>query len=517
MLSWNPSGGGTAIRRALLAMILLGIVLAVQAAEWTKEEQEAWLAAQEDYNFGDLESAIRGLKALAKAHPDDPRIWRLLAMSYAELGDAKQAEKAFARWRKLVGAAATEDRDAVLMQARVAMQSEQHERAVAILRAWLQKHPEDADARMQLGAALVAANMLDAAESFWRQALQQAKEDPTAKAAASYYLAWIAAARGNADDAMAQAQAAIQADPEGPYAASAKALIEGLQAQQGFSAQIALGLEHTSNVELLPDIRAPQQGKSKADNYLSAQLGLAWQKGRFRLGYDLSLQKYFKRSDFDLLIQALLFEIALPRGWSWTPRIEHAMLARAFLFSGVGFDLAWRRQGWQAGYALRARRYSSAFGAQRVNLSRLGGLGHELFAGRTVSSADQRWSVLAHWHWEQTKGDAAHPKTDDYQQIGLAAFWQKRLGRSGVQLQLTGWQRAYRKPDPLGNGLVRRDRFLLLGAEWSWRFGTAERHELAALIRWQRNDSNFKAPSVPAALDKTYTEWGFGMQWRAQW
>ncbi|RME82256.1 MAG: tetratricopeptide repeat protein, partial [Zetaproteobacteria bacterium] len=317
------------------ALIFACPVWAQPFADWPKEDQEALLAAEEDYNFGDLEAVIAALEVLARKHPDAPRVWRLLAFAYTEKKAYAKAEKAFTRWRKLVGEAANQDRDAALYEARALEQAGKPDAAAQRLRAWLSEHPDDVD-------ATIALINLDLRQRSWDEAgalagRLQKHSSPSVKAAGFYFAAFIAAQRGDVPSAKKLAQRAKALDPQGAYAQAAEKLLAALRARTGGYAQASVGLFHTSNVELLPDIVMPR-GSKRADNYLLGTLAAGWRSERWEIGYALAAQKYFRRTDFDLLMQTLRAPIH-SGAWSIGPVLEHAMLAREFLFFGAGLDL----------------------------------------------------------------------------------------------------------------------------------------------------------------------------------
>ncbi|RME84286.1 MAG: hypothetical protein D6771_04685, partial [Zetaproteobacteria bacterium] len=142
------------MRRWLWSVVVLCVAIGLAKAQgfqnWPKEDQEVLLSAEEDFNFGDLEAAIAALEALARKHPEEPRVWRLLALAYTEIKAYSRAQKAYARWRSLVGAAANEDREAVLYEARALAGAGEYRLASARLKAWLSRHPEDAEAMLAL-------------------------------------------------------------------------------------------------------------------------------------------------------------------------------------------------------------------------------------------------------------------------------------------------------------------------------------------------------------------------------
>lgn len=503
------------MRAAWIVVVLLGLGAGIgSAAEWTKEEQEALLAAIEDYNFGDLESAASALKALAGRHPNDPRVLRYLALSLSEAGRHEEAKRIFARWRQAAGARAMEDRDALLAYARSLRAAGEGRQAVEILRGWLASHPRDLEVEMEMGAALVATGQLDEGVSLWKRVWQRVQA-PGLKAAAAYHLAWIAAQRGDREMAGRWARQAMGLDPEGPYGKSASVLLASLMGEQGWHGEVALGAERTSNVDLLPDIARPQKGKSRSDLFGTAHLGVRWRGAHAMAEYVLEAQKYAKRTDYDLVVHTLRAGVRA-RGWTVAPVVEYVTLARQRLFWGVGLDLGWEGASWRVAYTLRSRKFSSAFGPQRADLHRLGGLAHELAVQRTFSSETDQMLAGLNAHLEQTKGDAAHPKTDDFLQWGMNLGWTHASAPWDVSIQLSGWLRTYRKRDLLA-GKKRKDRFLLVSGEIGRSFGEQARQRLALSLHWQRNDSNFKPPAVPVALDKTFTEWAAGARWSWRW
>ena len=504
-----------AVRKAWAWTLVFAIGMgAAAAAEWTKEEQEALLAAIEDYNFGDLEDAIAALSALAKRHPKDARVLRYLALSLSEAGKHTEASRIFAQWKKLVGARFAEDRDALLAYARSLRAADRPKEAAQVLQAWLARKPQDLEARMELGTALVQAGKLKQAQTLWQGLWRQAQA-PGLRAAAAYYLAWIAAQRGENEAATRWANKALALDKEGPYGQSAKLLLRTLQGEQGFHGELALGVARTSNVDLLPDIARPQKGKPRSDVFGDARVQLRYQGAHVLAEYVLEAQKYNKRSDYDLIMH--IARAGWRTGpWEVAPVLEYVMLARQRLFWGVGLDLNWKRADWDAGYSLRARTFTSAFGPQRVDLRRLGGLVHELHLARSFGAEDQRVTLGVRAHLEQTKGDATHPKTDDFAQVALELGYARTSGAWDASVQLTGWLRSYRRRDLIA-GKRRQDRFVFLGGELGRAFGEGARHRVALRVHWQRNDSNFKPPAVPAALDKTFTEWAAGAEWSWRW
>ncbi len=498
----------------LVALLLVAGAGTAPAAEWTKAEQEALLAAIEDYNFGDLESAIQGLQPLAKQHPDDPRVLRYLALSLSEAGRHAEAKRVFARWRQAAGERAMQDRDAVLAYARSLRASGDADAAVRTLHGWMGQHPDDLEVETELGAALVAAGRLDEGRALWQGVWKRVRA-PGLKAAAAYHLAWIAARKGEQDGAKRWARRAVALDPQGPYGKSAATLLASLERDRGWHGEIALGAERTSNVDLLPDIARPQQGKSRSDFFGTAHLGIRWRGDRGLAEYMLEAQKYAKRSDYDLLMHTLRAGLNV-RGFTVAPVLEYVTLARQRLFWGAGLDLAWTRASWRVAYTLRSRSFTKDFGPQHANLSRLGGLVHELGLERTFASDADRFVAGLTAHLEQTKGDAVHPKTDDFLQWGVDLAWTHANGPWDASAQLSGWLRSYRRQDPIA-GRKRTDRFVLVGGELGRSFGEEARQRLALSLHWQRNDSTFKPPSVPAALDKTFTEWSAGARWSWQW
>ncbi|RME86694.1 MAG: hypothetical protein D6771_01440, partial [Zetaproteobacteria bacterium] len=384
--------------------------------------------------------------------------------------------------------------------------------ASAKLKAWLSRHPEDAEAMLALLDIETRRKAWDEVARVAGNLTQHAS--PAVRAAGFYYLAVAEAQRGRLAAARKAAEQAKRLDAGGSYGKAAEDLLKALRAQTGPYARVGVGVLHTSNVELLPDIVRPRGGK-RADNYLMGELALGWRSERWEVGYLLSAQKYFRRTDFDFMMQMLRVPVRFG-SWTLAPVAEHAMLGGAFLFMGGGADLHWRKGRWLGGYELRARRFSSNFGKDRVDLRRLGGLGHTLFFGVSSNGA-WRAGARVSFHLEQTKGDAQHPKTDDYQEVAVSADLGHTVGAWQWQGSVLGRNRRYRKPDPLAGHLKRRDQWWMVQMEAGRALDTRGRHRVLLHLHWQQNRSNYRTPSVPAVLDKTFKEWAVGLMWRGQW
>ncbi len=510
---------------AVLVAWLLGIgaVLAQpEVAAWSKQDQEAYLAAVEDYRFSDFEAAIAALSALHQRFPGNRGVSRYLALSYEESGKYDEALDVYRAWVAREGMSLRQDmREVWLNYARVYDLAGKPQMAADILSQWLAVHPDDAQAAIIYGDMLVRRQKFDQAEQLWRRLLARPSLTPIHQASAHYYLALGAVSQGDYAAAREEAEASLKASPDGKYAPVAKELAEvrPVSRKPGLTGNVMLGEFYTSNVDLLPDVVQLAGGKKKSDMFTEADLTLGYQGSRWRFGYALNSIWHAKRKDFDLLVHSTFLD------WDYasfviSPRFEYVSLNQQRLYYGGGLDVSWLNAGWLVRYQGRYREFSRRFGTLNSDLRRLGGFSNELNLSRQFAWHDVHYVLSTYIHQESTKGDATHNKTDDYTQLGLNVTADSEWKQADIGVFAHGYWRGYAKADQtiLVTGAdKRRDYYMQVGAHAAYRpFGTSE-NRIVVQGHWQKNFSNYKDPLVVVQFGKEYTEWQAGVSWQYLW
>jgi tetratricopeptide (TPR) repeat protein len=115
---------------------------------------------------GDYPTAMRVLRMWTEVHPESFQAWITLAQNMIAMGDVEEARRALREAERVDPSATRLQR----MFATVESLSGDYEEAARRLRAYIAEEPRDADARLELGRALIRAGQPEAAMDAYREA-----------------------------------------------------------------------------------------------------------------------------------------------------------------------------------------------------------------------------------------------------------------------------------------------------------------------------------------------------------
>lgn len=501
-------------RVAIVLFCLLGMTVNVYAENevLTDSDRENLEAAIDDYRFSDFKGAVDKLIPLQAKYPADRSIAEVLGRSYEESGQTEKALSLYQQWLAAVkDDHSDEARFAWIGMANALVKLKKQSSAMSSLKQWVAYHPDDAVASTMYGGLLFQANDYAASEKIWDGILKQSQAPASDKSAAHYYKAVLAYMNGDMESQKQHAQASLDADAKGPYAASATQLLTARPARKlGLNAMVAIEEYLTSNVELLPDFKAPTPGKKKSDTSTSATLSLSYNfPEALTIGYIFSGDFHAKRNDLDLAYHSLFALWTHSKGWFVSPKYEYAQLGRVYLFQGGGFDAGWSGDGYQLSYGLRYKVFNKSFNT--TDLRRLGGVSNRLDMSKTISLADLGLSLTGKLSAinESTKGDAAFAKSDSFNQFGGGASVMWGVGQYLLGADLDAYYKKYNQAVPTSALPVRSDNHWQLSGNAGWKPTLPIDLTLMLKAGVQRNNSNDST--------KGYSEWRTGLAVNFVW
>ena len=491
-------------------------------ADMNNLDQAILLSAIEDYRFSDFDTAIPSLEKLHQQYPKHLKTMRYLALSYRDNTQPNKAAQTFQAWLNSASGVAPQDkRFALLGLANVERQHKNYGASIAALTTWLKIQPNDTKARINLGDVQIRNKDYNAANDTWRTILKSAYANDTEKAAAWYYKAWAAYLQGDISNTKTFAQTSLSLDNKGIYTAAAKQLMDAPPLKTaGFSATTDLGFFYNSNVQLLPDIlRAGDQG---GDAGLQADIQLLWSFQDSSLHYTFSDTTHQNRSEYDMMIHLLGGSWGF-NNWQFSPSLKYITLNKEKLYQGYALNIAYNQDSLAYHYTIKSKVYSGSYGSASVDLSRLGGLTHNIGLSKSVDFQDMQTTFTSNIISEQTKGDTAHDKTDDYTQLSLGSQLiyprtKDLLLSSSIHL----YTRKYAKADttallnPASN-IVRSDIYLNIIASAIWKPLTDKDSAFIVDISYQQNNSNYDEGTVSSLFIKSYDAWKTLISYSKQW
>ena len=273
--------------RRLTAAILAGFFLLVSSIGYTtgaaaNEASDRLIAlGMANLKSGQFVVAAKYFSGATQVDKQDGRAQYLLGVALNRLGQHGRALAAFTRMQQLNVTHpqfGLEAGWAAIAQGRTSL-------AVRLLRPYVQANPKHAKAREFLGRALLGDGELDAAEAQLNIAI---KLDPALKPTASFYLANIAAARGQADKTTQTLASILREEPDSPVGAALQQQLRRAAAAERQSAGAkpwsvygAFSVGHNDNVIALSDqIVRPADITSIKSNYAVYEVG-----GRYQFDY----------------------------------------------------------------------------------------------------------------------------------------------------------------------------------------------------------------------------------------
>ncbi|MDQ7057809.1 MAG: tetratricopeptide repeat protein [Ghiorsea sp.] len=485
-------------------------------------DQSILLSAVEDYRFSDFDTAITSLEKLHQQYPSHLKTMRYLALSYKDNTQLNKAAQTFQAWLKAAHDVAPQNkRFALLGLANVERQRKNYDASIAALTTWLKIQPGDTKTRINLGDVQVRNKDYNDANDTWRTILKSADANDAEKAAAWYYKAWVAYLQGNMSSTKTFAHTSLTLDSKGMYATAAKQLMDAPPLKTtGFSATTDLGFFYNSNVELLPDIlRTGDQG---GDSGLQADIQFLWTLQDNSIHYTFSDTTHQERSEYDIMVHILGGSWAFSK-WQLSPSLEYIALNKEKLYQAYALNIAYNQDNWGYHYAIKSKAYSDSYGNTNVNLSRLGGLTHNIGLSQSTDFQDIQANFTADIINEQTKGDITHDKTDDYTQLSLTAQL-VYVGTSDLSLSssIQTYTRKYAKADttallnPASN-TSRSDTYLNIAASAIWKPLTDKDSSFIVDISYQKTNSNYDEATVNSLSIKSYDAWKTRISYSKQW
>lgn len=505
-------------------MLLCFFSINVYASEanMSNLDQSKLLSAIEDYRFSDFDIAITTLEKLHQKHPTHLKTLRYLALSYKDNAQINKAAQAFQTWLNISGDIAPDNkRFALLGLANIERQRKNYNKSIPLIKTWLTIQPSDHKTRITLGDIQILNKDYSHASDTFDTLLQSASASDTEKAAAWYYKAWIAYLQGNTKNSKTFAQTSLTLDHKGIYAAAAKQLMSAPPLKEdGGSASVNLGLFYNSNVVLLPDIlRTTDKG---ADLGLQADLQLLWSFPNSSISYMFSDTTHQDRSEYDMMMHLLGGSWAL-NNWQLSPSFEYIALNKEKLYLGYALNTTYNQESWAYHYAIKTKTYSDSYGSTNANLSRLGGLTHNLGMATSTKFQDIQASFTADIISEQTNGDASHDKTDDYTQLALAAqLMYPSIEDFILSSSIQTYTRKYAKADttallnPASN-TIRSDTYFNIAASVGWSPFSDKDSSFILDVSYQKNSSNYDEGTVNNLSIKSYAAWKTQMSFSNQW
>ena len=192
----------------------------------------AYALGQIEILTGDARSGVRRLEEVVAKHPQAGRVHYLLAMAYRQLGDEARARGHMDQRGQgtppavpdpLMESVVGKDSQAVARRGTAALSSGAYLRAVELLRAARDGMPEDADLRLQLGAALASAGDPESALAEYAEALRLRPDDPRVM----YFMGMAQSAMGRDREALESMRRAVQRHPD--YAQAQAGLAQALR------------------------------------------------------------------------------------------------------------------------------------------------------------------------------------------------------------------------------------------------------------------------------------------------
>ncbi|MDX8377137.1 MAG: hypothetical protein R8L53_03845 [Mariprofundales bacterium] len=493
----------------MLMFLLISEEVQLYASEISAEDSSALIGAVEDYNFTDYELAAKNLKPLYAKYPDDIQITSTYASSLLGLLKCDRAIPIFVHWREL-------DKKSVdAMKGHItclSMQDKQDE-VINVLDIWINNHAAneiDVETYTLYATSLSNGDDISKSEEAWKTVLSHQDANRMDKAAAYYYLSYLAMRSYDAKASRSYAEQSLLEDKKGAYAAYAKQLLQSLDAgaAQPFSGSIGINVLYSNNVDLRSalDFQLGTSNAKKSDRALQGNLALNWQQEHWGLQYMTTAMWYATRNDINLSLQRL------GAHWSWqqfmfTPYYNYVTFGQDFLFQSGGLDMSWTQGQWTASYGINRKYFNKTYGASKSDLSRLDGVAQDMQLMYLWNMKSQVYTAAVNLHDENTKTMTDNSTTDSYRQAGinLGAQWPIETIIYGVQA--SSYYRQYSKTS---TNATRRDKYLKIAANINYTpFTHMQQWHLLFAISSQRNVSN--------DTKKTFNEWqsNAGVLW--QW
>jgi len=512
-------------RKLTFISILLGLwSIHAYAAEpeMNNVDQGMLLSAIEDYRFSDFDMAIPILEKLHQKYPENLKVLRYLALSYKDNDKLDQAAEMFQAWLDAAKHIAPQNkRFALLGLASIERQRKNYNKSIAALQTWLEIQPHDNKARITLGDIQVRNQNYDKAMNTFSTLLKSPSTTDAEKAAAWYYKAWIAYLQGNTSNTKTFAQTSLTLDPKGAYATASKQLLAAPTLNKtGGSATVNIGTFYNSNVELLPDIlRTTDRG---GDLGVQADIQLLWSFQDSNISYTFSDTTHQDRSEYDIMLHLLAGSWTISN-WQLSPSFEYIALNKEKLYQGYALNITYNQDSWAYHYAIKNKVYNNHYGNTNVDLSRLGGLTHNIGIAKTTGFQDIQTVISADIIDEQTKGDATHDKTDDYTQLSLAAQLTYPYNNDlSLSSSIQTYTRKYAKADttallnPASN-TVRSDTYLNIAVSAAWSPFSDKDSSFVLDLSYQNNSSNYNEGTVSNLAIKSYSAWKTQISYAKQW
>ncbi|MDQ7004853.1 MAG: tetratricopeptide repeat protein [Ghiorsea sp.] len=473
------------------AYCLLTINLA-QASVLDNIDQSNLISAIDDYRFSDYDIAIEKLETLYQKTPEHPDILQYLALSYDESSKPKKAIPFFEKWLKAKQYSTSENtRFAWLSLTQAYMKTKQAHRAITTLKRWLTANPNDIQSQITLGNILIRQKEYAEANTLWDNILKSSASHGEDKAAAWYYKAWIAYLHHDAPNTEKFAQQSLDANHDGAYASGAKHLkTHPSQHRLGFKGFASVEVFYNANVKL-----APEQlyvADTDGDTGLQSTLVLGWAFSNLNLDYVLSNTTYQTLNTYDLLAHILSASWQKGNTWRFKSSYEYITLDSDNLYQGLGLGVYYTPQAWTYHYTVKFKQFNNAYGANNVNLERLGGSSHQMGATTVSSLWGYDLSLSPYIMAELTKGDATHDNSDSYYQLGTASSMLIPITKSWqTQFKLDIYSRLYAAADYniLLNSMdntKRQDTYLKSTLSTSWKPLNTDNISLTARVSYAK-------------------------------